>query len=162
MTDPIDARTREVKLTRGYTAIIDNDERFDELLQRPWHACVGNRDTTVYARSKKAVGRPSVWMHREVLRLAGVNIPPGFQVDHVNHDSLDNRLANLAVVTVAQNQWNRRPQGSGACRVTGSTRFFSRIQWHRKRIYLGSFDTEGEARSAYQQACARRLAGEKP
>lgn len=45
-------------------------------------------------------------LHRFIM-----NAPPGTQVDHINHDKLDNRKANLRLCTPSQNQFNRRRYG---------------------------------------------------
>lgn len=45
-------------------------------------------------------------MHRYVMHLEGIEIPDGMVIDHINHNKLDNRRANLRVVTHAQNHAN--------------------------------------------------------
>lgn len=46
----------------------------------------------------------AIRMHREILGLAAGD---GRHTDHINRDKLDNRRANLRVVTAAQNMQNR-------------------------------------------------------
>jgi hypothetical protein len=53
------------------------------------------------------VGSGVEFMHRVALNLTRGD----GQVDHINGDRLDNRKANLRVVTHAQNGQNRRPVG---------------------------------------------------
>lgn len=49
-----------------------------------------------------------------------------------------------------------RPKG--VYRQTWGTTWFAQIQHNKRRIYLGSFDTEEEASAAYQRA-AKALRG---
>lgn len=42
--------------------------------------------------------------HRMVVHDAGIALPPGSQVHHINHDRLDNRLENLEVVQGGEHQ----------------------------------------------------------
>jgi hypothetical protein len=71
------------------------------------------------------------------------------QVDHINHDGLDNRRSNLRVVTNQQNAFNMRPRSA-----TG----FVGVTYHRemgmyqatlgtgnKPKYLGLYKTPEEA-----------------
>lgn len=52
-----------------------------------------------------------VWvsMHRFVM---GMRKGDGLHVDHINHDKLDNRRANLQILTPAQHVQRKRPNGT--------------------------------------------------
>lgn len=49
------------------------------------------------------MARPNGYVaeHRRVVYDAGIPIPPGAHVHHINHDRLDNRIENLAVLDAA-------------------------------------------------------------
>ena len=77
-------------------------------------------------------------------------------VDHINGDSLDDRIANLREATITENAWNhkkrRRPSASGlpmGLRVTRYGRFVARIGYRGKQIQIGVFATQAEAHAAY-------------
>lgn len=80
------------------------------------------------------------------------------QTDHINHDGLDNRRANLRPATSAQNQHNTRP-------CFGHSSQYKGVSWHRqcrkwqasikangKFVYLGVFALEEDAARAYNTA----------
>jgi len=89
---------KEIPLTQGYVAIVD-DEDYESLLQFNWHACPANDGGQVYAKRKNEARR-TVSMHRQI---AG---KPGFVVDHINGNGLDNRRENLRAVSIAENAQN--------------------------------------------------------
>lgn len=78
----------------------------------------------------------------------------GYQIDHINRDRMDNRRSNLRFVTDAENAKNNigkgyRKHGKG---------WEASICHNYKQIYLGTFHTEEEAKTAYQRAKIAQLA----
>jgi hypothetical protein len=81
---------------------------------------------------------------------------PTHQIDHVNGDKLDNRIANLRDVTDAFNKQNcrlaRAHNQTGLLGVRQDKRrgvFFSSIKTNGKVKYLGAFETPSQAHAVY-------------
>lgn len=95
--------------------------------------------------------------HRVIWAMAHGNWPEN-DIDHINHDRSDNRLANLRVVSRAENLRNmtkRRDNTSGVAGVTwkkSSGRWNASIFTGGKRRHLGYFDTIAEAARARSDA----------
>ena len=94
---------------------------------------------------------PHVRLHRLLL-----DVPAGFDTDHMSGDSLDNRRPNLRAVTRAVNQHNRvrpnRNSKSGTLGVTWNKRdrrWQVRVMAGGRLVYLGAFKTREAA-----QRCA--------
>lgn len=90
--------------------------------------------------------------------------PGAMLVDHINGDSLDNRLANLRLVTTTQNMWNVDHALStsssgirGVHRHSQSGKWVSEISINGKKKHLGVFPTQEAASLAYQSAAQERL-----
>jgi hypothetical protein len=90
---------------------------------------------------------------------------PTQEIDHIDRDPANNRLANLRSATHAQNSRNRRKkagssssQYKGVVKV-GPSRWDAYISKDGKRIYLGGYYSELEAAQAYDTA-AQELHGE--
>ena len=105
--------TREIPLTRGYVALVDDDD-YDWLSEHRWSA-VGSEAKGVYAATQVRVAgqRRTVLMHRLI---AGAT--PGQLVDHVDGATLDNRKANMRLCTHSQNMQNSRRRDGGYKGVT--------------------------------------------
>lgn len=80
-------------------------------------------------------------------------IPNGLEIDHVDMDGTNNRLANLRLATHAQNCANTiRKSASGIKGVTwreDKGKWGARITINRKSINLGYFATAEEAHMTY-------------
>ena len=97
-----------IELTQGKSCIVD-DEDFEFLNKWKWQAWKSPYGTVWYAlRSVKILGTRrsnTIRMHRVIM-----GDPFGLEIDHKNHDGLDNRRENLRICTKAQNQQNANPQ----------------------------------------------------
>ena len=103
----------------------------------------------------------SVYAHRVVWAYCH-GVWPTHQIDHVNRDKTDNRLANLREATNTENQQNMGPRRDAcASGVVGvywhgkSGRWSPRVGVNGRSIYLGLFDNFNEAVAA-RKAAERR------
>jgi hypothetical protein len=99
-------------------------------------------------------------LHRLLLEAMGRDLA-GLEVDHINGNTLDNRLCNLRVVTKKQNSFNVK-------RPINNTSGFKGVSFHKHnarwvayigkypREYLGSFGTAIDAARAYNTAAKKR------
>jgi hypothetical protein len=108
-----------------------------------WHIVQGYAATNVAGKT--------VYLHRLLMQP-----PPDMEVDHLNFNKLDNRRANLEVVTPAENLRRARlhfggwkgPQRSRCGRAVAGIRFNSKKNlWHVKLCgkHIGYTTTEPEA-----------------
>lgn len=100
------------------------------------------------------VGKKKVYRHRIIgFCFHGLNIDdPIEKVDHINRETTGNTADNLRVVTQQQNSFNRGAKGYCWDKRTGNWR--AQICIDGRRIYLGRFDNEEDARQAYLDAKA--------
>jgi len=91
-------------------------------------------------------------MHRLIMESE-----PGKQVDHINHNKLDNRRCNLRHCTPSQNHMNRQPKKGKSSKYKGVCYSKSRGLWQAnvtkdgKRYNLRAHTTEVEAALAYNK-----------
>jgi hypothetical protein len=91
---------KKIKLTQGKYALVDNED-YDGLSQIKWAAEKCSKSDNYYARNR----RLNVKMHRLVMGLASES---RLVVDHIRHNTLDNRKKYLRVCTQAENCRNRK------------------------------------------------------
>ena len=75
------------------------------------------------------------------------------EIDHIDHNKLNNSIDNLRVVTHSGNMRNKT--GKGYIWNKGTKKWEAYIRVNGKRKYLGLFDTEEAARAAYLAAKAK-------
>lgn len=145
-------------LSKGYYAIVD-DSDYEMLSKYSWHSSDGGNGF-VYARG--LVDRKHVRMHR---LLTGAT--EGSMVDHINHNTLDNRRENLRICTRSLNNANQKKGKRRSSIYKGVSRYESHghvtwrtsIQMNKKVILLGVFLDEQSAARAYNEA-AKKYFGE--
>lgn len=100
----IDGDIAWIALTQGQETAVDAAD-LPIVLQRRWYALWNERGRCFYANTSgiKSDGTPStVYLHRVLM-----GEPDGLTVDHINHDTLNNRRENLRVCTHQENNQNR-------------------------------------------------------
>jgi hypothetical protein len=135
-------QVRRIPLGHGLFATVDAAD-FKWLNKHKW--CVCRRHGSAYAVRRTKDGR-TVYMHRAIMRA-----PKGSVVDHIDHNTLNNRRCNLRVCTQAQNCANSGPRGalSGFVGVWHKTdRWVAGITCRGHYYYLGTYDDPVEAAKA--------------
>lgn len=103
------------------------------------------------------VNRTRLRAHR-IIAAMFLELRDEMDVDHLNGDSIDNRLANLRVVDRATNNRNIRRQKRNSSGVTGvgsrncGCTYYAFIIRDREREWLGSFDNIFDAAAARKSA----------
>lgn len=143
--------TFTIDLTKNQQAFVDESD-WCELRKLSWHAQWNKSTNSFYARRWNIVegNRTIEPMHRRIL---GVSPDDGRQVDHFNHNTLDNRRHNLRIVTNRENSENRRDQslyGPGIWKHEDCPNrpFEVRVRVDGRRIPVGWYATAEEAMRA--------------
>lgn len=146
------------KLAKNRFAIIDDDK--EELINKyRWTVKEDSNNSYAKCYDKKRC----IAMHRLILGITDSSI----QVDHINHDGLDNRIENLRICSANENQFNQSKQKRKEFKGvylkyitrTKKIRWGSQIKYRGTKYYLGTYDTELDAAKAYDKK-AEELFGE--
>lgn len=151
--------TIEILLTQGQIALID-DEDYELVSQYKWYASYDNKTKSFYART--AVRRPdgrrtSLSMHRLITKLEKGN---PLQVDHLKHNTLDNRKESLKIGTCQDNSRNKRKQRNNTSGYIGvywqkrDKKWMAYIKLNNKMVYLGYFNSKHDAARRYNEVAA--------
>ena len=151
--------SKKISLTRNQFAFVD-DIDFEWLNRWKWQAMFNWNKTGFYARRR--AGGKTIYMHRLIM-----NCPPDKDIDHKNHNILDNRRCNLRICKNKENQANRQVHTKKTSQYKGvyvrwnkrKKKWVSMIKHNYKNLYLGSYDSEVKAAKAYDKT-AIELFGE--
>ena len=142
-----------IALTQGQFAKVDAAD-YDWLTQWKWCAHYHPRRCFYAVRSQLEKGKRTFLSMQRVI----VNAPPELELDHEDHDTLNNRRYNLRTATASQNLCNRRAQRNNKCGLKGVhwdkwwNTWKATIYFQKKRKRLGSFKTKEAAFEAYKKA----------
>lgn len=152
---------KKISLTQGKVAMVDDCD-FEWLSNWKWNLL--KSPYTYYAvrgeYNDVLKKQKTIRMHRVIL-----NAPKGIDVDHRNHNGLNNQRYNIRICTKSQNMANQRYQEGnsseykGVCWHNRGNKWVAYIGHDGKRIHLGSFVDEIDAAKAYDIE-AKKLFGE--
>jgi hypothetical protein len=151
------AMTLEIAVGNQFALIDDADMSIVAPIKWRTQICRYKDREWTYAVSK--VGKKLLYMHRLILNAQKEEV-----VDHINHDTLDNRRSNIRICTQRQNMQNSvRPSNntSGFKGVFFDKKYGWRVQIRvdGRKKEIGHFQTAELAAQAYDEA-ARKYHGE--
>ena len=137
--------------TNKKIAIIVDDCNYEFLNKYTWHITrKGYAATCMREENNK---NKKIFMHRLVLMPVS-----GKFVDHINGIKLDNRMENLRMCTLTENNQNSRSDRNPSSKLRGvhfrkdTLKWTAQISVCGKRIRLGDFHDKYQAHEAYKSA----------
>lgn len=110
------------------TAIIDAED-VPKVRYSKWRLSHG------YVVTERKFAHQNDYLHRVVMKTSEF-------VDHINHNTLDNRRSNLRIITKSQNQMNSNYTGVSK---TESNKYYAYIKINGKMLNLGLYIIKDEA-----------------
>jgi len=145
---------KEIPLTQGQIALVD-DEDYERVSAHGWCLHV-SRD---YQRAVSRINSILVSMADFILKVDSRQ-----EIDHVNHDTLDNRRSNIRPCTRSQNLMNARKRtGNCTSQFKGVWRDKTAQTWHAEitvsgeTIRIGTSSNEREAAGMYNHAAKQHF-----
>lgn len=141
-----------IDLTQGKVAYVDDK---DMHLVFGKSFCAVRNGKQWYALTK--IEGVSTYLHHLIVGKPA----PGYQVDHIDRDGLNNRRKNLRHVTISLNRYNTDLRVGSTSGYKGVTPTKSRKKWRAsivvdgKRVHLGYFYDPAEASKVYYAAAQR-------
>lgn len=151
---------KTIPLSRGKFALVDDCD-FERVSQFKWHCCKNKNGDFIPVRNVRISpgphGRVTQYLSRFVIGASGRE-----QVDHRNHDTLNQTRENLRIATPSQNGANRRAFKNNRCgtkgvRIISSGRWSARIRVNGILSHIGTYDTKNAASEAYKAAAVKHF-----
>jgi hypothetical protein len=153
-----------IPLTQGFSTMVD-DEYYEELNKHKWYA--HRHNNAFYAQRNQKRGeyshrrsRKTIFMHHAIMGDKKI----GIDIDHINHNTLDNRKENLRLCTHAENRRNSMSvigtsRYKGVCWHKKKRVWLAQISYNNRTEFLGHYSIEIDAARAYDNK-AKELFGE--
>lgn len=133
----------------------------------PWHTIYDKKLDSHYAKTTQTYineegirKQKTIYMHKYIMNFDGREK----YIDHINHNTLDNRKSNLRIVGQSENKINagglRKNNKSGyrnVCWING--KWTVQLQIDGKNTKMGRFDDVDEA-AAFARAARKKYYGE--
>jgi HNH endonuclease len=148
-------RCRKIPLTKGLYAIV-NAHLYTYFMQWVWHAHKSKTVRWFYAATAprgKDGKQHTLFMHEMIVKPRRGKI-----CDHINHNTLDNRISNLRECTYSQSAANtRKPKGRSGFRGVRVERekWLTIIRIKGRDTRMGLFASKREAALAYDKAAIK-------
>lgn len=136
-----------IKCSRGHVEAIIDTGQLERVSSFPntWYAMYSKKTNSYYVNGSMTAAtnkRINFGIHRWIMGL-----PKGKEVDHIDHNTLNNTLENLRIVTSGENKQNKRgarsDSSSGVRGVIWSgslKKWIVRITVNGERKFFGSYD----------------------
>lgn len=127
-----------------YFAMVDKED-LDKIKNFCWTVIYDKNYKGFYVVARENRTGKLIRLHRLI-----TDCPLGMVVDHINHNTLDNRKQNLKICTNIENMQNIKSNKTGVvgvCYHKIQRKYQSYISINNKKKYLGSFDTLEEAKN---------------
>ena len=121
---------------------------FEKVSKYHWY-----EETNGYIRSSGKRKEDKIFLHRLIM-----DFPENMWIDHINHNTLDNRKLNLRIASTSQNTMNHikgsnNTSGmSGVVWVKNRNKWKSQIKFNGQLIFLGEYDKFEDAGKRRKQA----------
>jgi hypothetical protein len=137
----------------GTKIVLLDDEDYERIKNdfKSTKWCVTKNRNNLYAQ--KRADKKMIYLHRYIM-----NCPKEMYVDHVNHNTLDNRKCNLRITTNADNLRNGNIRKNNTTGINGvyydktRKKYVARIKVNYKNIMLGRYNTLEEATNIRKNA----------
>jgi hypothetical protein len=147
----------EIQLTRKQITIIDDCDA--DLANLNWYANPQHNCFYAKRKARKETAQTTETLHRVILsRMLNRTLTTYDYVDHINHDTLDNRRNNLRLVTPKQNRLNTTKRSNNTSGFIGVSWKKQRCRWKAsigvdgKNYHLGYYTKPEDAAHAYDIA----------
>jgi hypothetical protein len=147
---------KEIPLTQGKVALVDDEDYERVMAAGPWHAHFASGK---WYAIHSVNSRTKCWMHRLI-----AEPHEDQEIDHIDGDGLRNVKTNLRTCSHPQNGGNRAKQSAqssssfkGVCWNARRRRWQAGIQVDGESHHLGYFTGEADAARAYDEAAKLRF-----
>lgn len=150
---------KEILLSSGKITFVD-EEDYQRVIQYNWWSQI-RKNNVWYAKVRMRLPggeRRLVSLHRFIM-----NCHSDDQIDHIDHDGLNNCKDNLRICTASQNRQNERKRNNtssqfkGVCWDRNRRMWLARIKVDKKLYNLGRFNSEQQAAKVYDLAAIKHF-----